>query len=280
MTVKKIVLLHLLALLSRADVVGSTGPAPGGAQPLPSNTYALIINGISKHRQDSVAKAAVVGDLQKYLLEKAEVHPQRLTVLAADISRPQNQDSKPTADNMRMAIEALASVIKPADRFIFYYIGQANAVSGKLRFNLLGPDVAHEQLADWLGRVKANVQLVVLDCPCAALATKAMAGRERFIVCAAGATQAYGTTFSSHFVPALAQSESDANSDGKVSVLEAFAAAAKRIDQWYRQRQLLPTETPCLEDDGDGIPSERPWRYKLDARDGRNASQFFVAAGR
>jgi len=292
---KKIVLVHLCVLLSYADVLGSTKSAADGAQPLQGDTYAFIVSGISKDRQDSVAKAAAVGDLRKYLLEEAAVRPQRLTVLvpprqAADPSGKQNQDNTPTAENIKTAVDALASVIKPADRFIFYYIGQANAVGssrrsepepgGKLRFNLLGPDITHEQLAHWLAGVKVNTQLVVLDCPCAALAAKAMAGRGRFVVCAAEATQAYGTTFSSHFVPALAQSQSDANSDGRVSLLEAFAAAAKQIDQWYRQRQLLPTETPSLEDDGDGIPSERPWRYKLDARDGRNASQFFVAAGR
>jgi hypothetical protein len=287
---KKIVLLHLLVLLSHAEALGSTARAADSAQPQQGDTYALIVNGISKDRQDSVAKAAIVADLRKYMQEKAGANQQRLTVLSADTSGPQNWDGTSTTENIKTTVDALVSIIKPADRLIFYYIGQANAVDssrrsepepgGKLRFNLLGPDVTHEELAHWLAGVKANTQLVVLDCPCAALAAKAIAGRGRFIVCAAEATQVYGTTFSSHFVPALAQSESDVNGDGRVSLLEAFAAAAKQIDQWYRQRQLLPTETPSLEDDGDGIPSKRPWRYKLDARDGRNAAQFFVAAGR
>ena len=119
----------------------------------------------------------------------------------------------------------------------------------------------------------------MLDCPCAALAAKALTGANRVIVCASAATQVYGTRFSPHFVHALAQPQTDANNDGKVSLLEAFTETAKEIEQWYRQKGILPTETPCLEDDGDGTPSERPWKYGTEGGDGLKASAFLLAEG-
>ena len=42
--------------------------------------------------------------------------------------------------------------------------------------------------------------------------------------------------------------------------------------------QCLVTETPCLEDDADGVPNERPWRYQADGDDGAKAAVFFLTA--
>ncbi len=148
-----------------------------------------------------------------------------------------------------------------------------------MRFNLPGPDITQDDLATWLAGVKASTQLVVLDCPCAGMAAKALARPGRAIVLATTDQEAYAPRFGSHFVPALVRPESDANHDGRVSVLEAFTAAAREIEQWYQQMQMLPTETPCIEDDGDGRPSERPWRFEQDGGDGRLAAEIVLAAG-
>jgi len=200
-------------------------------------------------------------------------------VLVGDDLGLSDPNVRATGPNVKAAVESVASVIRAQDRFVFCYLGLTNAVSETLRFNLPGPDVTHEALAGWLGGIKSNVQVVVLDCPCAALAAKALARPGRIIVCASTAKQAYSTGFTGRFVPALTQMENDADQDGRVSLLEAFTATAKETEQWYRRIQCLPTETPSLEDDGDGVPSKRPWRYQVDGGDGARAATFFLAAG-
>lgn len=237
------------------------------------NTYAIIISGIGKDPEDRLARDQVIRDFRGYLLDKASVKPDRLVVLAPDARAPDAS----TAEGIKGAIDAFASTASPADRFILYYIGQANAVGGVLRFNLPGPDATHEDLATWLAGVKAGTQLLVLDCPCAAMAARALAHPGRVVLFASSEKQAHAPRFGLHFVPALTQAESDTNHDGAVSVLEAFTAAARGIEQWYRQMQLLPTETPCLEDDGDGRPGERPWRYEQEGGDGRLAAEWILA---
>jgi hypothetical protein len=196
-------------------------------------------------------------------------------VLLPDADDP----SASTAEGVRSAIRTIASASTPPDRFILYYIGQANAVGETLRFNLPGPDITQADLAGWLADIRAGTQLVVLDCPCAALAAKALSRRGRVLLLASTEKQPHAPRFGLHFVPALARAESDTNDDGKVSVLEAFTAAAREIEQWYQQRQLLPTETPSLDDNGDGKPSERPWRHEQDGGDGRLAAGLFLALG-
>jgi hypothetical protein len=238
-------------------------------------TYALIVGGVSKDPGHRLARDRTIEALHAYLCGAAGLEPQRVTVLCEGDPGLSNRNGAATAENVKAAIDSVAGVIRPRDRLLFWYLGLANAVSDTLRFNLPGPDATHEDLARWLGKIKAETQAIVLDCPCAALAAKALARQGRIVLCASTVTQAYSTNLTARFVPALTQMGNDVNADGRVSVLEAFTATARETEQWYRRIECLATETPCLEDNGDGVPSERPWRYEADGGDGARASAFF-----
>jgi hypothetical protein len=222
------------------------------------DTFALLVGGISKDASDRAAKDQTLADLGQYLL-----------------TRTKSTRAASTASDVNDAFKSLAAVAGPQDRLIFWYMGQANAAGGKLRLNLAGPDITNDDLATYLARLKAGTVLIVLDCPNAALAVKSLRGPGRIILCASAQDQPYGTQFSRCFLPALTAKDSDTDNDGKVSILEAFAAAARQIEQWYRDRQMLPTETPCLDDNGDGVASERPWR-RTESTDGAIASRQFL----
>ena len=251
-------------------IVACTGVSTmcAGVDPSQVRTYVLIVNGISKDPVDRAVKGRVVQELKALLLDRGRVDASRLTLLTAEESQ---------AGSIEKAMGTLATAVGRTDRFIFYYVGQANAVAESLRFNVVGDDITGQQITLWLNRIKAKTQLVVLDCPCAAMVAKEMTKPGRILLLASTETQVHGTRFSFHFAPALAQKESDTNTDGHVSVLEAFTAAARGIEQWYRDRAILQTETPNLEDDADGVPSERPWRHALDGGDGLAASEFMLA---
>lgn len=246
-------------------------------------TYALVVGGISKDPQDRSNKSKVISDVKKLLLNNPEITSQTLTVLTADdvgaVREPplQNYSSgKSTVENIQKAIKAIASSARVDDKFVFYYIGQANVIGDKLRFNLPGKDITQEQLTQWIKEIQASSMLIVLDCPASGLAAKAVSGQGRIVICSCTAQQRYSTRFSEYFIPAFADNRTDTNGDGKISVLEAFTRVSREVDDWYRQKKLLTTETPVLEDNGDGLPSQQPWRYQLDETDGLAASQFFL----
>jgi len=267
----------ILLLTCSACVGGSPDGAPIANRP---QTSVLIVSGISRDPADQAARLQAVGGLRDHMLKHMSVEPRRLTILTADKpGAPPASSLQSTASQIAQTIDTLAATVHPEDKFIFYYLGQANAAGGELRFNLPGPDMTQKELADRLKTIKASSQLVVLDCPCAGMAAKTLSGPNRVVVCASAATQPLGTRFSSHFVQALSQPQTDTDSDGKVSLLDVFAATAREIEQWYRQQNLLPTETPCLEDDGDGTPSERPWRHQTEGGDGLKASTFWLVEG-
>ena len=240
------------------------------------NTYVLVVSGISKDPNERLEKNKSVSDLRNFFLNGVKIEADLLSILMVKSSSPDKASQIPTAKNLKKTIDTLAHSIKPQDRFIFYYLGQANVVTGKLRFNLLGEDITHQKLAEWLNKISASSTLIVLDCPVAGLAAKAMTGPGRIIVCACTSEQRYSTQFSKYFISALVDRESDIDADGKVSLLEAFTSTSRHLDDFYRQRQLLKTETPVLEDNQDGIPSRHPWRFEIDGKDGLTASKFFL----
>jgi len=242
-----------------------------------ANTHALIVTGINKNVEDRQAKDKAVVDLRDFFLKNTTVKSDRLVVLANSRSLVRDNSQVSTAENLNERIDAFATRVKAGDRFVFYYVGQANIANEKLRLNLPGPDITHEQLAQSLSGIKASSMLIVLDCPDAGLAVKALTGKDRIIIAGSTAEQPYSTRFSEYFVPALADSQSDANDDGKISLLEAFTSASKKLDDFYRRMGLLKTETPVLDDNADGQASDQPWKHELDGSDGLMASKFFLS---
>ena len=279
----------ILFVLTCTLCLARSSQRDGSAQ---GNTYVLIIKGIGRDPADRATKDRALKALRGFLLERTRVDSRHLVVLDARAALPQADDrgpqtrtaafgglAQPTADNIRRAIDVLASKIQPQDRFLCHYIGQANTVGGVLRLNLPGPDITEKELADRLRALATKRQVIVLDCPCAGLAAKTLTAEGRIIVCAATAEQAYATQFTAQLMQVLSRPLIDMDGDGKLSLLEAFTATAREIEAWYRRQQILATETPCLEDNGDGVPSEQPWRYKTEKGDGADAAAFLLAEG-
>jgi hypothetical protein len=257
--------------------------APGAEPVLEPNqsgkTYVLIVSGINKDPKDRVAKNKAVTDLNRFFLDNAVVIPERLKILVDSKSTTLKGSGISTAENLKEQMERLAASVNSNDRFIFYYTGQANVVTDTLRLNLPGPDITHKQLTELVNTIKASSMLIVLDCPGAGLAVKSLTGQGRIIIGACTAEQHYSTKFSEFFVPALIDEGSDTDGNGRISLLEAFTSASKRIDDFYRVQSLLTTETPVLEDNADGTASRQPWRYEQNNTDGLAASRFFISGG-
>jgi hypothetical protein len=273
---KKTMIISLLVVVGGLHSAEISRTEDGNKQKEHENTYALIVSGIIKDPKESQAKDKVVMKLAKFLHNDAGIKSERLRVLVGSHSLVSKGLKTSTGENLKDTINRLAAAVRPTDRFIFYYLGQANTVADKLRLNLPGTDITHEQLAEWINQIKASSTLIVMDCPGAETAVKALCGPGRIVICSCTADQHYSTQFSEYFVPALADHKNDFDADGKVSLLESFTSASKQVEDWYRKRGLLKTEAALLEDNGDCIASRQPWRYRQDKKDGRAAASFFL----
>ena len=274
---KRAIIAILVFIVSGSPLFESLGAERSPESKESGGTYVLIVSGINKDSKERLAKDRAAVDLSRFFLDIAGVKPDRLSVLVDNESMARKGSGISTAGNLKEQMDRFAASVNPKDRFIFYYIGQANVVSDTLRLNLPGPDITHEQLAEWIKAIKVSSMLIVLDCPGAGLAVKAVAGQGRIVIGACTAEQHYSTKFSEYFVPALVDGACDVDGNGRISLLEAFTSASRGVDDFYRVQSLLTTETPVLEDNADGAATRQPWKYEQNKMDGLAASRFFLS---
>lgn len=274
---KRTIIAILLLIVSGYPLFEALGVERSPASKESGKTYVLIVGGINKDSKERPAKDRAVTDLSRFFIDIAGVIPEQLSVLVDSKSTARKGSGISTEGNLKEKMDRFTASVNPKDRFIFYYIGQANVVSDTLRLNLPGPDITHKQLAEWINGIKASSMLIVLDCPGAGLAVKAVTGQGRIVICACTADQHYSTKFSEYFVPALVDEGSDTDGNGRISLLEAFTSACREVDDFYRLQSLLTTETPVLEDNADGAASKQPWKYEQNKMDGLAASRFFLS---
>jgi hypothetical protein len=157
-------------------------------------------------------------------------------------------------------------------------IGHGTARDGRALFNLPGPDLSADDLAQTLDAFAGRRIAVVNTAPASAPFATRLAGAQRVVITAtASEAENDHTTFAGHFVAAFAGGAADADKDGQVSLLEAFHFAAGEVARGYAGKQQLATEHALLEDSGDGQGSREP---SLDGRDGSLAAQFILALAR
>lgn len=146
-----------------------------------------------------------------------------------------------------------------SDALWLVLIGHGTFDGKEARFNLRGPDVSDAQLAAWLKPFQRP--LVVINCaPASAPFLKTLSATNRVVITATRAgTELNFTRFGEHFARALAESASDLDKDGQVSLLEAFLMASRHVADFYKTEGRLMTEHALIDDNGDGLGTPADW---------------------
>jgi hypothetical protein len=156
--------------------------------------------------------------------------------------------------------------------------GHGTFANKSAKFNLVGPDMAAEDFAPLLAKLKSKRVVFVDTTSASAPFVEALSGPGRVIVTATRTGgEMYATLFGGPFVEAFTIEAADADRDGKVSFLEAFDYARKAVASSYQREGLLPTEHAMLDDNGDKEGTMEPSR---EAKDGRNAAVLSIGSMR
>ena len=60
------------------------------------------------------------------------------------------------------------------------------------------------------------------------------------------------------FIDAFQNNAADSDKNGRVSMMEAFAYASRKVEEYYEREGNLQTEHPVLDDNGDGQAQNKP----------------------
>lgn len=212
----------------------------------------MIISGASGGQEYAQQYSRWTDELSKLLATRMQIDPAHITVLT-DAPRP---DGAATAANVRKALMALRTAAKPDDIVLVLLIGHGTFDGVDAKFNLVGPDLESAEWATLVGAIPARV--VFVNTASASFPfIERLAGPRRVVITATDSpAQRFDTVFPEHFIKAFQIDTSDVDKDGRVSMWEAFTAAATGVRRHYQQRGQLATERPLLDDNGDGAGKE------------------------
>ncbi len=138
-------------------------------------------------------------------------------------------------------------------------IGHGTFDGRTAKFNLRGPDVSAEDLAEWLKPILRPIAVINTASSSAPFLSKLSAqGRVVITATKSGFEQNY-TRFGQYLAGAIAEPQADLDKDGQTSLLEAFLTASGRVDEFYSAGGRLATERALLDDNGDGLGTRADW---------------------
>lgn len=185
-------------------------------------------------------------------------------------------DAAATRDGVTKAFDALAATAGAEDTVVIVLFGHGTFAASVAKFNLTGPDMAPQDFAPLLAKLKSKRVVFVNTASASGPFVDGLSGPGRVIVAATRTgDEKYATLFGGPFVDAFATEAADADRDGRVSILEAFDYAKKAVATSYVREGLMMTEHPLLDDNGDKQGSMEPGRQ---AKDGQSAAVLSIGS--
>jgi len=163
-------------------------------------------------------------------------------------------------DDLTKLQQTLANESQQTDAALWLVlIGHGTFDGRTAKFNLRGPDLAADDLAEWLKPVVRPLVVINTASSSAPFLSK-LSAQGRVVVTAtkSGFEQNYAR-FGEYLAGAIAEPQADLDKDGQTSLLEAFLTASHRVDEFYSAEGRLVTERALLDDNGDGLGTRADW---------------------
>ena len=225
------------------------GASPAVSQAAPA-THVLLVTGLSGEPRFATGfhdAAAAIFDAAR---SRWGVADSSLVYLAEDPAQdPARIRGRATRESVAAAFAALARRTAPGDLVFVMLIGHGSGQGAESRLSLPGPDVSAADFAGWLTPLAGRTVALVNAASGSGDFAGVLAGPDRVIVTATrSAFERNETTFAAQFARALTGEAADADRDGRVTLLEAFAHARREVARGYETRNLLATEHAQLSD--------------------------------
>ena len=164
-----------------------------------------------------------------------------------------------TSAHIAADAEALRRIATPADAVWVIVLGHGHHDGRRSHLNLPGPDLTDEAFARLFDGIEAREQVFILTTSVSGYFLKPLASPGRVAIAATEADQEVNETLyplALADVLAAPPPDADRDGDGTLSLFELYLAVAADVDQRYVAAELIATEHPQLDDNGDGRGSE------------------------
>jgi len=170
-------------------------------------------------------------------------------------------DPSEAVSDKELLKEALAdqAAIQTRSALWLVLIGHGTYDGRTAKFNLRGPDLSAQDLAQWLAPIQRPVAVINTASSSAPFLTQ-LGGPQRIVLTATKSGFEHNLTrFGQYLATAISDPAADLDKDGQTSLLEAFLSASHRVNSFYGAAGRLVTEHALLDDNGDSLGTPADW---------------------
>lgn len=251
--------------------------------------YVLIIGGAAGEKSFYDAFWSATSRFHQLLTDEYGYDPAQITFLFEDMGGPEKPglvDAESRREPVLTAFAQLTEKIQPSDRFLLFMLGHASRTGrGTPKFNLMGRDISEAEYVTLINGISAETQILIFGFPYSGRLAPQLSAPERIILTSSSPNEGYSLQagFGDVFVDAFSTATADTNSDGAISLLEAFLSVEERTQKWYADFGTIQSEHPHLDDNGDGNASRNlmtALASEEGANDGTLAEKTFLGKRR
>lgn len=225
--------------------------------------HVLIIGGVAGEKSFYDAFWGATSRFHRLLTSEYGYAPDQITFLFEDIGDTNQSgqgalelvDAESNREQVLATFNQLAKTVEPADRFLLFMLGHASRTGrGSAKFNLRGRDITEVEYVGLINSIPAENQVLIFGFPYSGRLVPQLSAPGRIILTSSSPNEGYSLQagFGDVFVDAFSTADNDINTDGDISLLEAFLSLQTRTKEWYENRGTVQSEHPHLDDNGDG----------------------------
>ena len=222
--------------------------------------YVLILGGVGGEKSYYDQFWSATSRFHQLLTEQYGFDADQITFLFEDAGTlPGLVTGEAKREPVLAAFADLAEIVQPTDRFILFMIGHASRGSSGVKFNLSGRDISQAEYTEGINKISAEQQLLIFGFPYSARMVQDVSNTGRIIITSSSVREGYASQvgFGDLFVDVFSDPTADTDTDGAISILEAFVWLQTRVEAWYEQDGAMQSEHPHLDDNGDGRASRK-----------------------
>lgn len=230
----------LFLTLGPATVAAQTGGA----------THVLLITGLSAEPRFAAQFAKAAATVYDAAHASWHVADSSLIYLSEDpAADAKRMNGKATKLAIADAFVRLSRRVHAGDVVLVVLIGHGSGEMQNSAVNVSGPDPVAADYATWLGPLAPAAVVFVNAATASGDFAKILAGPNRVIVTATKTgMEKNESVFAGYFATGLTGTESDADKDGRISIVEAFEYAKTQVAKLYESTDRLLTEHALLVD--------------------------------
>jgi hypothetical protein len=251
-----------LAVLFSAAPAWCGDAASASKEATPALTgQALILVGLPGDEEHDELFAYTVKQWREWLTGVLGFSPGEVRVLSGGATQTGVSDGVATREAIEKEAARLKKSLRSGDRLWVFFLGHANFDGEHAWFHLPGPDLRDDDLGKLFADVKCREQIFWMTTSESGRFVKILSGKGRIVMAATRTQNEDNETEFPHAITKVAKrplAELDVDGDGKLSVLELYYRIVAEVQTLYATDERIPTEHSQLDDNGDGVGTERP----------------------